>query len=128
MSSLEAAPLGDRAAISTHALLALAPTLGPASRRVLPLLLPPVDREVKQSVAVVHRLDAAPGGPVRLENLGYQEIQFFPRYALDVEGRHTGTGAQRGSRHPRLERKLSDLVNAAYGLTAEEVALLGAET
>src|SRR5215212_1180739 len=70
MSSLKAAPMGDRPAIRTHALLALTPSLGPASRRVLPLLLPPIDCEVKQSVAVVHRLDAAPRGPVRLENLG----------------------------------------------------------
>src|SRR5215208_2175178 len=95
MSSLEAAPLGDRAAISTHALLALAPTLGPASRRVLPILLPPIDCEVKQSVAVVHRLDAAPGGPVRLENLGS-----LSQVANDVHQAHPASRQESVERVP----------------------------
>jgi len=41
--------------------------LWPAGRRVLPRLLPPVDCQVEQPVAVIHRLDAASRRPVRLE-------------------------------------------------------------
>jgi hypothetical protein len=53
---------------SVRHLLACKP-LRPAGRRVLPRLLPPVDGQVDQPVAVVHRLDAAPRRPVSLEDL-----------------------------------------------------------
>src|SRR6202007_1544357 len=44
--------------------------LEPAGRPVFSRLLPPVDGQVEQLVAVVHRLDAAPRRPVSLEDFG----------------------------------------------------------
>src|SRR5579863_10007402 len=66
---LQARPLGGGTPIGTDILLALEP-LGPAGWRVLPHLLPPVDRQVEQPVAVIHRLDAAARRPVSLEDIG----------------------------------------------------------
>src|SRR6516162_9151216 len=66
---LQAGPLDDGTSIGTVRVLPFRP-LWPAGRRVLPPLLPPVDRQVEQTVAVVHRLDAAPRRPVGLEDLG----------------------------------------------------------
>ena len=66
---LQARPLGDGTSIGTVRVLAF-PPLRPAGRRVLPRLLPPVDRHVEQSVAVAHRLDTAPRRPVSLEDTG----------------------------------------------------------
>src|SRR5579864_5894606 len=57
MSGLQARPLGDGTSIGTVRMAAFRP-LRPAGRRVLPPLLPPVDGQVEQPVAVVHRLDA----------------------------------------------------------------------
>src|SRR5215831_17312256 len=45
-------------------------TLWPAGRRVLPRFLPPVDCQVEQAIAVIHRLYAAYRGPVSLEDFG----------------------------------------------------------
>src|SRR6202034_4068365 len=42
----------------------------PAGRRLLPLLLPPVDGQVEQWVAVAHHFDAATRRPIGLEDLG----------------------------------------------------------
>src|SRR5579871_4468620 len=42
--------------------------LRPASRRVLPVLLPPVDSQVEQPIAVIHVFDAPCRGPVSLED------------------------------------------------------------
>ncbi len=78
MPGLQAGPLGDGAAdprrsrpgaVGTKRMRTFRP-LWPAGRRVLPRLLSPVDGQVEQPVAVVHRLDAAPRRPVSLENLG----------------------------------------------------------
>src|SRR5947209_10272698 len=55
---LEARPLGSGTSVYSELLLAFKP-LWPARRRVLPHLLPPVDGQVEQPVAVIHRLDAA---------------------------------------------------------------------
>src|ERR1700722_7810389 len=66
---LQPRPLGGGTFIGTGLLLAAKP-LWPAGRRVLPRLLPPVDRQVEQIVAVIHRLDAAPRRPVGLEDIG----------------------------------------------------------
>src|SRR5438132_6733168 len=60
---LQARPLGGGTSIGTGNLLAFKP-LWPAGRRVLPRLLPPVDGQVEQPVAVIHRLDAASRRPV----------------------------------------------------------------
>jgi hypothetical protein len=46
------------------------PPCGPAGRRGLPRRLPPVDRHVEQSMAVVHRLDAARRRRVSPEDIG----------------------------------------------------------
>ena len=37
---------------------------------ILPPLLPPVNRQVEQPIAVIHRLDAAPRRPASLEDIG----------------------------------------------------------
>jgi hypothetical protein len=66
---LQARPLGDGTSIGTVRVLAFRP-LRPAGRRVLPLLLPSVDGQVEQPVAVIHHLDAAPRRPVSLEDIG----------------------------------------------------------
>src|ERR1700691_6273803 len=66
MPGLHARPLRGGTSIHTAELLALEP----AGRRVFPRLLPPVDSQVEQPVAVVHRLDAAPRRPVSLEDFG----------------------------------------------------------
>src|SRR5947209_711890 len=66
---LQARPLGDGTSIGTEVLLAFKP-LRPAGRRVLPRLLPAVDGQVEQPVAVIHRLDAAYRRPVGLEDVG----------------------------------------------------------
>jgi hypothetical protein len=63
-------PLGDGTSVGAE-LLALAadpPPLRPAGGRVFPGLLPPVDGEVHERVAVVHGLDAADGRPVGFED------------------------------------------------------------
>src|SRR5215469_7180482 len=44
--------------------------LGPPSRRVLPVLLPPVDSQVEQPIAVIHVFDAPRRRPVGLKDLG----------------------------------------------------------
>src|SRR5438034_9167507 len=69
MPGLQARPLGGGTSIGTEILLAFKPSW-PAGRRVLPLLLPPVDGQVEQPIAVIHRLDAANCGPVSLEDIG----------------------------------------------------------
>src|SRR5436305_7741585 len=68
VSGLQARPLRNGTPVIPHSLLALA-RLRPTRLRVLPRLLPPVDREIEQSIAVVHRLHAAPRRPVGLEDL-----------------------------------------------------------
>src|SRR3982074_278512 len=67
---LQARPLGGGTSIGTDTLLAF-PPLWPAGRRVLPRLLPPVDGQVEQPIAVIHRLDAASRRPVSLEDIGF---------------------------------------------------------
>src|SRR6516162_4033191 len=67
MPGLQAGPLGDGAPIDTVVVFALRPPR-PAGRRVLPPLPPPIDGQVEQPIAVVHRLDAAPRRPVSLEH------------------------------------------------------------
>jgi len=65
---LQARPLGGGTSIGTDTLLACKP-LWPAGRRVLLRLLPPVDGQVEQDIAVIHRLDAAARSPVSLETM-----------------------------------------------------------
>src|ERR1700677_121177 len=62
----EARPLGGGTSVGTGKILASKP----AGRRVLPRLLPPVDGQIEQPIAVIHRLDAAHCGPVSLEHIG----------------------------------------------------------
>src|SRR6476619_191300 len=69
MPRLQARPLGGGTSLGTRILLAVK-SLRPAARRVLPHLLPPIDGQVKQPIAVIHRLDAAPRRPVSLEDIG----------------------------------------------------------
>src|SRR5580698_9197001 len=79
---LQPGPLDDGTTFSPVTVLAFRP-LWPASRRVLPALLPPVDGQVEQPVAVIHRLDAAPRRPVSLEHIGY-----YSQVANDVHHAH----------------------------------------
>src|ERR1044071_122684 len=69
MPGLQTRPLGGGTSVGTHMLLAFK-RLWPAGRRILPRLLPPVDGQIEQPEAVVHRLDAAPSRPVSLEDIG----------------------------------------------------------
>ena len=57
--------------------------LWPAGRQVLPRLLPPVDGQVEQPVAVAHRLKAAPRRPISLE-----EFRSLSQVANDVHHAH----------------------------------------
>src|SRR5438034_2541713 len=85
MPGLQARPLGGGTSIGTEILLAFKPSW-PAGRRVLPLLLPPVDGQVEQPIAVIHRLDAANCGPVSLEDIGS-----LSQVANDVHHAHTAS-------------------------------------
>src|SRR5579862_3616971 len=69
IAGVQARPLGCGTSIGTEILLAFEP-LRPACRRVLPLLLTPVERQVEQPEAVVHILGAATCRPVSLKDLG----------------------------------------------------------
>ena len=66
---LQARSLGSGTPVDTDMLFAFEP-LWPAGRRVLPRLLPPVDGQVEQPVAVVHRLNAAPRRSISFEDFG----------------------------------------------------------
>src|ERR1017187_264650 len=89
MPGLEARPLGDGASLRPHwhrwpiGRAAFSPrdgaVLWPTGGRVLPLLLAPIDGQVEQSIAVIHRLYAANCGPVSLE-----DIRFLSQVANDV--------------------------------------------
>jgi hypothetical protein len=70
IAGLQARPLDDGTSIDTVRVFAFR-LLWPAGRRVLPRLLPPIDGQVEQPVAVVHCLDAAPRRPVCLEDIGF---------------------------------------------------------
>src|SRR6266536_405842 len=63
-------PLGDGTSVSPELVAVVVgfPALRPAGGRVFPRLLPPVDGEVHERVAVVHGLYAADGRPVGLED------------------------------------------------------------
>src|ERR1700675_92039 len=109
MPGFEARPLGRGTSIGTDNLLAFEP-LWPAGRRVFPRLLPPVDGQVEQPVAVVHRLDAAPRRPVSLEDSGS-----LSQVANDVHHAHPasnqegfeanpGTGSRPKFASPRRRR------------------------
>src|SRR5580704_1232372 len=65
----QAAPLGGGTPVGAGNLLAAIP-LRPTLRRVFPRLLPPVHGQVEQTIAVIHRLDAAPRRPISLEDPG----------------------------------------------------------
>ena len=86
--------------------------LRPAGRRVLPPLLPPVDGQVEQPIAVIHRLDAAPRRPVSLEDLGS-----LSQVANEVHHAHPASNQEGIERVPgRVPRHLP----------AHEVAVPGA--
>src|ERR1700729_3018427 len=85
---LQARPLGGGTSIGTDSLLAFKP-LWPAGRRVLPCLLPPVDRHVEQIVAIVHRLATAPRCPVSLEDIG-----FLSQVENDVKQAHSASNQE----------------------------------
>src|SRR5215470_7520219 len=89
IAGLQAGPLDDGTSTGTVRVLAVQP-LGPAARRVFPLLLPPVDGQVEQPIAVVHRFNAAPRCPVGLEDTGSSS-----QVANDVHHAHT-TSNQEG--------------------------------
>jgi hypothetical protein len=82
ISGPQARPLDDGTSIGTVIMLAVRP-LWPAGRRVLPPLLPPVDGQVEQPVAIIHRLDATPRCPVGLE-----DIRSLSQVANDVHHAH----------------------------------------
>src|ERR1035438_7107598 len=110
-SGLQAGPLGGGTSIGTGNLLAFKP-LWPAGRRVLPRLLAPVDGQVEQPVAVIHRLDAASRRPVSLEDLGS-----LSQVANDVHHAHPASNQE------RVERVLG---RVPRHLPAHEVAVPGA--
>src|SRR6185437_3970548 len=62
----DAGPLRERAAVAAEPTLRR--VLRPARRRVLPLLLPAVDRQVEQLQRRHHRLDPAAVRVIRLEH------------------------------------------------------------
>src|SRR4029077_21022748 len=92
---LEAGPLDDGTSIGTAIVLAFRP-LWPAGRRVLPTLLPPIDAQVEQPIAVIHRLDAAPRRPVGLEDIGS-----LSQVANDVHHAHPASNQEGLERVPR---------------------------
>jgi putative ABC transport system substrate-binding protein len=70
------------------------------SRRILPRLLPPVDGQVEQPIAVIHSLDAAPRRPVSLE-----DIRSSSQVANDMHHAHPASDQEgvervRGGRVP----------------------------
>src|SRR5207237_3201957 len=65
----EPRPLGGRAAVQPELATFGTPMLRPALGRVLPELLPAVDRQIQQSVRRCHPFVAAARGPVRLVDL-----------------------------------------------------------
>src|SRR5579862_729221 len=74
-SGFESRPLRDRASAGPHWLPSrraavssgVGALLRPAGRRVLPLLLPPVDGQVQQVIVVIHHLYPAGCRPIRLK-------------------------------------------------------------
>ncbi len=108
---LHSRPLDDGASIDPVRVLAFRP-LRPTGRRVLPRLLPPVDGQVEQPIAVTQRLDAASRRPVSLKNLGA-----LPQVANDVHHAYS-TSNQEG-----LERVPGGRV--PRHLPAHEVAVPG---
>lgn len=78
MPSLQTRSLSGGTSIDTEMLLTFKP-LRPACRRVLPHFLAPINGEVEQPIAVIHRLKAANCGPLGLEDIGY-----LPQVANDV--------------------------------------------
>ena len=111
MPRLQARPLGAGTSIGSDILLAVKP-LWPAGRRGFPRLLPPVDGQVEQPIAVIHRLYAAPRRPVCLEDIGS-----LSEVANDVH--HPGPPANQ----ERVERVLG---RVPRHLPAHEVAVPGA--
>src|SRR5476649_2526833 len=111
VTGFEAGPLGGGTSTGTGILLAYKP-VWPASRRVLPLLLSPVHRQVVQIVAVVHRLDAAPRRPVSLEDIGS-----LSQVANEVKQAHAA---------PNQEGVERVLCRIPRHLPAHEVAVPGA--
>jgi hypothetical protein len=63
-------PLRGGTSIGAHILLTSSPSW-PTGGRVLPRLLPAVDRHIEQTVTIIHRLGAASRRPVRLEDTGF---------------------------------------------------------
>src|SRR6516164_3325867 len=89
MSGLHARPLHDGTtidAVRVHVFW----QLWPAGRRVLPMLLPAVDSEVEQAIAVVQRLDAAPRRPVSLE-----DFRSLSQVTDDMHHAHTASNQER---------------------------------
>src|SRR5262245_16655593 len=95
MPGFQARPLGGGASVGPHAMLAF-PPLWPAVGRVLPCLVPPVDSQIEQPVAVVHRLDAAHPGPISFEDFG-----FLSQVANEVHHADPASNQKRIERAPR---------------------------
>src|SRR2546425_12282325 len=108
MPGLQARPLGGGSSIDKGKFLAF----GPAGRRILPRLLPPIYGQVEQIETVVHRLDAAPSRPVSLEYIGS-----LPQVANQVK--HT----QLASNQESVERVLG---RVPRHLPSHEVSVPGA--
>ena len=98
---LQARPLDDGTSIDAVRVHAFRP-LWPASRRVLPRLLPPVDGQVEQPIAVIHRLDAAPRRPVSLEDFGS-----LSQVANEVNQAHPASDQESVERVPGPSTKAS---------------------
>ena len=108
---LQARPLGGGTSIGTEILLAFKP-LWPAGRRVLPRLLPPIDGQVQQPIAVIHRLDAATCRPVSLEDIGC-----LSQIANDVHPAHPASTQESVERVLGRLPSLVPQVRPSLGLT-----------
>ena len=58
MPGFQARPLRNRTLVVSKRMLGFDPVLWPAGRRVFPILLPPIDGQIEQTITVIHRLDA----------------------------------------------------------------------
>src|SRR5262249_43471768 len=94
MAGLQARPLEDGPSIGTElsamlmrmAFVLSIELLRPTRRRVLPRFMSPVDGQVEQPIAVIHRFDAANRRPVSFEDIG-----FLSQVANDVHHAHTAS-------------------------------------
>src|SRR5215472_13174757 len=88
MSGLHARPLHDGASVGAVLMRTFGPTR-PVGRRIFPPLLPPVDGQVEQPVAVAHYFDAAACCPISLE-----DPRSLPQVADDMHPAHPASNQE----------------------------------